>query len=257
MNRPALIRFAFLALATLPAVAQNSLEIISLRHRTADQVLPSLQPLVEPGGTVSGQGNQLFVRASPANVAEIRRALNGIDTPARRLEISVRFDEALERERREIGAGGSISNRGSNIEIRGQDARMRSAERVDQRVQVLEGARAMIFTGQSRPVRERRYIQTPGGVVSQEITVVQDMTSGFEVVPRLAGSTVQVDVLTSRQAGDGAAHVASSASGRLGQWFELGSMAMSGARDERAIASSPSGAGSETRRVWIRVDELP
>src|SRR5438105_7458395 len=105
MNRSALIRFAFAWLLALPASAQNSLEIIPLRHRTAEQVLPALQGLVEPGGTLSGQGSQLIVRTTPANLAEIRRALAAIDTPARRLQISVRFDDSLDAASRGIGAG--------------------------------------------------------------------------------------------------------------------------------------------------------
>ena len=56
MNRATLVRFAVLMLLALSARAQNALEIITLRHRTAEHVLPSLQPLVEPGGTLSGLG---------------------------------------------------------------------------------------------------------------------------------------------------------------------------------------------------------
>ena len=125
------------------------------------------------------------------------------DRPARRLQISVRFDSSAS-----------------------------GAERVDQRVQVLEGSHAMIYTGQSQPIRERRYIQTPGGVVSQEVTVLQDTRMGFEVVPRLAGSRVQVDIA--------GANGYASASGPLGQWFELG-----------AVATATG-----SRRVWIRVEPL-
>ena len=69
MNRGTVIRFAVSLLIAFPAVAQNALEIIDLRHRTAEQVIPTLQPLLEPGATLSGQGAQLFVRASPANLA--------------------------------------------------------------------------------------------------------------------------------------------------------------------------------------------
>ncbi len=39
--------------------------------------------LLEPGGVLSGQSNQLIVRTSPRNLAEIRAALDAIDTPAR------------------------------------------------------------------------------------------------------------------------------------------------------------------------------
>ncbi|MGH8726284.1 MAG: secretin N-terminal domain-containing protein, partial [Burkholderiales bacterium] len=173
MNRANLVRsLAAAALAGAACVtwAQQALEIIPLRHRTAEQVLPALQPLVEPGGTLSGSRGQLFLRASPGNVAEIRRALEAIDRPSRRLQISVRLDDALERERRSIEASGTIGSSSARVGISAQDARSAAGERVDQRVQVLEGGRAMIFTGQSRPY--------------------QDLASGFEVVPRLAGGGV-------------------------------------------------------------------
>src|SRR5678816_1378164 len=136
MNRGALIRLAFIAFAALPAAAQNSLEIISLRHRTAEQVMPVLKPLVEPGGTLSGQGTQLFVRTSPSNLADLRRALESIDRPAKRLQISVRFDDASSRSR-------------SGFDVReGAEVSSRSREgRVDQTIQVLDGGQAMISAG--------------------------------------------------------------------------------------------------------------
>src|ERR687887_2073260 len=102
MNRGALIRFAVLMLLASAAMAQNALEIIGLRHRTAEQVLPALRPLLEPGATLSGQGTQLFVRTSPANLAELRRALESIDRPQKRLVISVRFGNALDASNRGI-----------------------------------------------------------------------------------------------------------------------------------------------------------
>ena len=74
--------------------AAQGLEIIPLQHRTVEQVLPVLRPLLEPGGTLTGQSNQLIVRASPRNLAEIRSALEAIDRPLRRLQISVRQDGA-------------------------------------------------------------------------------------------------------------------------------------------------------------------
>ena len=82
------------ALIAGSAAAQGSLEIIPLRHRTADQVLPALRPLMEPGATLTGQGTQLIVRTSPANLEELRRALDEIDRPQRRLQISVRFEDS-------------------------------------------------------------------------------------------------------------------------------------------------------------------
>src|SRR5438874_8955116 len=121
MNRGTVIRFAVSLLIAFPAVAQNALEIIGLRHRTAEQVIPTLQPLLEPGATLSGQGAQLFVRTSPGNLAELRRALDAVDRPQKRLLISVRFDQALDAASRGIDAGGRIGNRDSRVDIRAED----------------------------------------------------------------------------------------------------------------------------------------
>jgi hypothetical protein len=228
-----MVRALLLLVFALSAHAQQALEVISLRYRTADQVLETIRPLVEPGGTLTGQGNQLILRVSPANLAEIRRALDAMDRPQRRLQVSVRFDDAFESSRRDLGASGTISDRGTRIEIRGQDAQGRADERVDQRIQVLEGGRALIQTGQSRPVRQRQYIQTPAGPIPQEVVVVQDMTTGFEVVPRISGSMVTMDIYASRA---GSTTASSTASGRLGEWFELGAIG--------------------ARRVWAKVEPL-
>src|SRR5437016_7924517 len=126
MSRMHLFRIvlaAALAGCAVHSLAQQALEIIPLRHLTVDQVLPALQPLVEPGGALTGQSGQLIVRASPANLAEIKRALEAIDRPPRRLQISVRFDDALETARQGIEAGGRIGGDGSRVDVRAQGAR--------------------------------------------------------------------------------------------------------------------------------------
>jgi hypothetical protein len=244
------------------AWAQGPLEIIPLKHRTADQVLPVLRPLLDPGATLTGQSNQLIVRTSPANLAELRRALEAIDRPSRRLQILVRFDDAADSASRDISGRGVISNQGSRIELRAQDSRTGEYERIDQRLQVVEGGQAWIATGQSRTLPQRQRIQTPAGVVAQETFVVQEASTGFAVVPRLSGQTVQLEIASQREAlGPGGTlqgqRAATTAAGRLGEWFELGSVAATAARDDRGIGSSARSAGSESRRVWVKVEELP
>ena len=70
-------------------------------------------------------------------------------------------------------------------------------------------------------------------MVSHEITVLQDTRMGFDVVPRISGATVQVEIAGST--------ATTTASGPLGEWFALG-----------AVASERG-----SRRVWIKVDALP
>ncbi len=55
------------------------MEIIQLRSKTVDEVLPALLPLVEPGGTLTGMNDQLFLKASVRNRDEIKRVLAAMD----------------------------------------------------------------------------------------------------------------------------------------------------------------------------------
>jgi hypothetical protein len=252
MNRLSrvLLVLALAAFGALSALAQQPLEIIPLRHRTVEQVLPALQSLLEPGGTLSGSRGQLFLRASPANAAEIKQALAIVDRPARRLEISVRFDDASDAERRALGASGMISNRGARVDVTAQQTHRAAAERVDQRLQVLEGGRAFIMTGQSRPLR------APGE------TVIQDLGTGFEVVPRVSGNEVTLEILQQREVAGPrpgsvqGQQVSSVVRAQLGEWAEIGGTSADRRTEERAIAATRSVRAGESRRVWVKVEEI-
>ena len=235
-----LILLAVLGAAAFQAVGQQALEIIPLRHRTVEQVLPVLRPLLEPGATLTGQRGQLIVRTSPADLADLRQALAAIDRPLRRLQILVRFDDVSQSSFQAVEGGGRVSNRGASIDIRAQDSRGNQSERVDQRIQVLEGGRAFIMAGQATPV--------PGGI--------WETGTGFEAVPRLSGDTVLIDIAPQKESLDRQQRMASTVSARLGEWFEVGGAVSSAARDDRGIASGSRSRSSETRRVWLKVEEL-
>jgi hypothetical protein len=236
--------FSILLVAVIAgqAVAQGSLEIIPLRHRTADQVLPALRPLMEPGATLTGQGTQLIVRTSPANLTELRRALDELDRPLRRLQISVRFDDALDSAARGVETSGRVTNRGSSVDVRAQDRQSAATERVDQRVQVLEGARAFISSGRSAPVYDGAGFR--------------ETSSGFEAIPRLAGDGVLVEIAQRRDTPARQQAMSTTVSGRLGQWLDIGGAVEAASRDESAILSARSSGSVRTGRVWLRVDEL-
>ena len=251
------------ALAVMAPVlfAQQALEIIALKHRTVDQVLPILRPLLEPGGTLTGQNNQLIVRASATNLAEIRSVLDAIDRPSRRLQISVRYDSVSDAARQGIEASGRVGGGDSRIDLRAQDARSSTQERVDQRLQVLEGGRAFISSGQSRTLPQRQIIQTPGGAVTQQTFVVQEIATGFEVVPRLSGGSVILDIAPQRETAGPQGSVqsqrmATTVSARLGEWVDIGGASQSGVHDDRAVGSASRFAGADSRRIWLKVEEI-
>ena len=240
---PLLIALA--SLGCVPAIVQDTLEVIALRHRTADQVLPALRPLVEPGGALSGQGNQLIVRTSARNLAEIRAALEAIDTPARRLVISVRFERAASEERRALEASGRISSSGrARVTVGAGASDAALGEAVDQRVQVLEGGHAFIASldSDSPDARERM--------------------TGFEVVPRLAGGNVILELDAQRES-PGAlpgsvqgGRAVSTVSGPLGSWLEVGSALERAYGAEGGIGYSGAARREQAGRIWVRVDEV-
>jgi hypothetical protein len=214
--------------------------VIPLRHRTVEQVLPVLRPLVEPGGAISGAQGQVILRASPANAADIRRVLERIDTPSRRLLISVRHDSDERASQTEASGRVVIGGRPQASARFGQSDASRG-ERVDQQVQTVEGAPAMISTGTT--------------------TRFRDFTTGFEVIPRISGDRVSLEIGARRQVpqGQGAAsvqRVATTASGRLGEWIELGAIDQASASSRSGILSSETSQQQAAQRTWVKVEEL-
>ena len=113
---------------TVASVLAQSLEIIDLKYRTAQEVIPVLQPLLESGGALSGTDYKLFVRASAANVVQLRQALAEIDRQPRQLLVSVRRATRQELQREGMGASGVIANGQSAVTVHATDA---SAQRRD------------------------------------------------------------------------------------------------------------------------------
>ncbi|MGQ0510591.1 MAG: secretin N-terminal domain-containing protein [Betaproteobacteria bacterium] len=245
--------------------AQGELEILQLRSRSAEQVIPILRPLLAPGGVLTGQGYQLIIRTSPGNLADLRKVLESIDRPPRRLVILVRQGATAEEMRRGAGARVDLRPGDSRVDVRIADSRSASDERVDQRVQVLEGGRAMIGSGESRPLQQRQVFRSPDGrVVRETTTTIQQASTGFEVVPRLSGDTVHLDIAPQRESfvaggAPGAIQsqrVATTVSGRLGEWIEIGGASTSSSRSGSGILSSGESRASGAISTWVKVEEL-
>lgn len=261
-----------IAAMCVAALAHADMEIITLRHRTAEQVMPVLKPLVEAGGALSGMNDQVVIRASRANILQLRKVIDSIDTVARRLMISVRQDAAGGVDERSLVAGavagGSTPTGERGVSARVVDSRAASENRLVQRIQAIEGAPALIQIGQSIPVTSRTTTQGPGGAVVSDSLVYRDATIGFDVVPRIVGDRAILEISPRRDTpGAGGAinvqRMASTASGRLGEWFELGGMTQDESRQAGAVGvaaggvvAGTSGLRQDVRRVWVRIEEI-
>jgi hypothetical protein len=289
--RKHIIRFFAVILLCLPPLAHAesmTLEVIELKHRMTDDVIEILRPMVVPGGTVTGMNNQLIIKTTPANLAEIKTILDSLDRSPRRLMISVKQDVGGQIQSREqsvsgrystgdvtVGAGDTrrsregliISGRdsdGNEIRYRAQDSTSITDDRGTYTVQATEGYPAYINIGQSVPVQSRTgYITPGGGIVISEGTEYVDAGSGFYVMPRLSGNQVTLLIapkLTRVSPGKAPVfdvqNVETTASGQLGEWIELGGLNQQFSDSNRRILSSSSARGSETRSVYVKVVEI-
>lgn len=239
------------------AFAQN-LEIIDLQHRPADQVLPSVQAIVGTRGAVTGTGFKLFVRADAATLAQVRRMVAELDVAPRRLMISVRQIDAGASSRVQIQTGARVSPAGTVVTVAGSAQADRSDAAIEQRIQTLDGARALIHVGETRMtptvvVNGNANGGANGTNVGVVATPVEAATSVY-VVARVNGDTVLLDIEPEHASFGPQGEIRSQglstqASGRLGEWIDLG------ASDRMA---SSAGADMQARmHVQVRVELLP
>ena len=108
---------------TVAAFAQTTVEVIALKYRPAEQLIPVIQPLLGRESSVSSFQNQLVVRATAAELAQVRRVLASLDTAPRRLLITVRQDADFERDRREAEVSASVGSGEARATVPGSGAR--------------------------------------------------------------------------------------------------------------------------------------
>ena len=246
--------------------AQQQLEIISLRHRFAEQVLPTLQPLIEPGGSITGVSGKLFVRTSPANLAQIRRVLDSLDTPMRRLLISVRQGGSDSGEGTDVGISSGRVIVGPNGvrasgELRGNAGTTIGSSNATQRVQTVEGGEASIFLGRSVPIPMRQVTRRPNSVSVSETTEYVDVGTGFVARPQLAGERVVLTISPQNQRIDRygtiqGGSLSTRIEGRLGEWLSLGGSNIERSDEQRGTLEYRAGRSTSNSDVWIKVELL-
>jgi hypothetical protein len=268
-----------LALSAASQLRAESLESITLRYRTAEELLPVLQPLVPPGAALTGSGDLLLVRADAAVVQQLRAAVATLDRAPRQLLITV--GQAMNTR----GAGTSVRGSGTlasgNVQVgvnslpqpttSGQVV-VRSGTTSDEMrtmasVRALEGHESYIALGQSRPFTSTTVVG--GGrhyppVVSQA-TDYREAQSGFYATPRVNGDRVTLEVSPSQQRFTGnsprdgsvmTGSVATTVTGRLGEWLEIGGTTETGGGSQSGIINWGTRSDLTQYSAWIKVEEI-
>ncbi len=187
-------------------------ETIRLNNRTAEEVIPKLEPYLNSSGILAGDGREIYVKTTTANLDTIKRLLKQIDAGTHRLRLTVSTDPRVIG--KSTGSSTVTTTTASRDRPRGYY------------VETVEGQWARINVSTRYPVRER--FLTERGTVTERV-IYQGIVAGFEVLPVVDGSSVTLKV-RAVHAGDNPERIQSMdvsevetvVRGQLGQWLSLG-----------------------------------
>ena len=282
----AVIGAIWLVLSPLSGAAEPELQVIPLKHRLADEIVPILRPLLAPGESVNGIDSRLIVRASPRSLALIQRALEEVDIARRNLRIRIRQSDVRESVRQRQTVSGEIHNgttriitsasrnngglvferSGPNGHVRVQTERdlTTAREAAEQSLTVLDGGHAFLRVGESIP-QVQPYLVLAGNRLTVVAGVQYDqVTTGFDVQAHLLGDRVQLAVWPRLVFGSNVGsqtvdfqELRTVVTVTPGEWFDLGGSAESGNEVSRDILlGSGQYRNDANRRFLVRVDPL-
>jgi type II secretory pathway component GspD/PulD (secretin) len=270
--------FVMLLIALLASAAARAqqLQVIELHYRLADEVLPVLEPLLAPGGVLTGLDDKIFLRTTPQNEAQLRQALAVLDREPRQLLITVAQGTAGSGQSRDLRGAVQLESGDLRLGVNvppgpgsGAAVQVQAGERSGRldntsSVRVLEGHETFISLGQSIPVTTTVVSPAPRGPVLRETTDYREVGTGFYATARTAGDRVILEVspFQQRAAGRDARTVhtqslATELSGRLGEWIPLGAVSSSEQGSERGMLVWGARSANSQYLAWVKVDEVP
>ena len=106
--------FFLIGLCTL-VQAETIFIIIELNHRMAQELVPTIRPLVGDNGVITAANNQLFIRADKERITEIQQLVAVIDTEKRNHKISVSYDSINSQQQDNTSVQGTIKRGNMSI----------------------------------------------------------------------------------------------------------------------------------------------
>lgn len=245
-------------------------KMITLQHRFPQDILPAVQQLVGPEGSVTAIDQHLVVRATADKMDAVEALVERLDTMQRNVRITVRHDDDVTQGNDAIGVDGSVRYGDAEIDINNarqrenlrfnMDASQTTSRRSgEQFLTVLDGERAFIQVGQSVPFTQQWVLLTAQYANMQQTTEFHDVTTGFAVRPRYIGNEVEVEI-TPRIARLNAMgfidfeQLSTTVRASRGQWLDIAGVMQRRDEVSRAILSHSQFAEGKNGRLQIKVD---
>lgn len=192
---------------TWHASAATEFKIFTLQHRFAEDILPMIRPLVGNEGTASAMQNNLIIRTTPANMAEIEQIISTLDTARQNLKITVNRNKNISTSGNSTEVSGRKRIGNATIETSSNRRIIRDGVALDiesqqsnrsigntQFIQVIDGEKAFISVGQSVPYTQEWVTLTQRYASVQRTTQFVTIDTGFAVRPRTIGNQVELEI---------------------------------------------------------------
>jgi type II secretory pathway component GspD/PulD (secretin) len=278
LGKPACWSVALAFVLAASVGVADTIHVIALRNRSAAEIEPMLRPLLRPDEGLSASGYQLLLRASESRRDEIRRIVATLDVALRQLTVTLRQTFTREEQHRRDAVSGEINVGGARIAVppdrdnernrNGDSLRYRTERRTsstdETRTQVLrvqDGQRAFIRIGRSAPVAERIVVLTGrGSALAAQGIELRDVSTGFDVLPRIRGDVVQLEIAPRlegpRDAGGAFRfqELQTTVTTRLGEWIDLSAVVGQRSEVNRAILESASSQTGERVGIELKVE---
>ena len=191
----------------LQANAETEFKIITLQHRFAEEILPAIKPLIGDDGTATAMQNNLIIRTSRNNMAEIEQLINSLDSVRQNLKITIRrnTNNDIGQSRTEIAGrrridnvtvqtGGRGINKQNGLALNIENYHSKSNVSNEQFIRVADGEQAFILVGQSVPYTQEWISLTHRYLGIQRSTAFVNIDTGFAVRPRTIGNQVELEI---------------------------------------------------------------
>ena len=258
-----LLTLIFISLLNSSAFAADTIiEVIPLTNRPAFEILPLLAPLLGNTAQLVDNGSNLLVKTTPDKLAEIKSIVKQLDVRQNNLVITVMqsrqttADElnAAVRVRLNVPAN-NPSRSGGRILGHVYQTQARDADESTQTVRTMEGVAAHIKAGNVYPAQ---YSATYGYATATELT---EATTGFAVIPRLAGDQVILNVSpwSDKMNGRGQIETRNAQSTlrvNLGEWVELGGVGENAGSSSNGALVNTRQVGESRMRILVKVDRV-
>lgn len=265
-----------LVLGVTAAVAARDLQIIELRYRPAEEIVPVIQPLIEPGGVLTGADRMLFVNTSPANFEQVRQAVELLDRRPRQLIVTVGQGTVTRGDRTDLVGTATVGRGDVQVGVNappGDDSGVAvgvrsGSQRTDlhntSSVRTLEGTETYIALGQRVPLTTTQVVPGRRGPIEYTSSEIRDVSTGFYATVRLQGETATLEVSPRQQRLRGSATapvvetagLVSTVSGPLGEWIPLGAVQETGGGDTTGLLVWGRRSAQSQYSAWVKVDEV-